>query len=372
LKEVALFGAPHSLYTGRARSYLIKAAIPYREQNMGSQHYGRDVLPKAGGRPGMPTIETTNGDVIRDSAAIIDHFEAETGHPFSPLTPKQRFISRLFDTIGAEGLLRPAMHYRWNFPEENDAFLKFHFEAMMPQRPDKVAWAEAARNDMRGAAQIFGVNPETTELVEKLYLDVVEALNNHFDAYPYLLGGKPCIGDFGLIAPMFAHLGRDPKPLSILQSQAFSVLRWIERMGRLDADVAEYVDPSQDFLDGDQIPDTLLEVLKTVAVDFVPETRAAADTINRWLKEQENLEAGTTVERGLGFSTFEIDGVTVSALAQPYRFYLLKRMQDEFEQMIDADKNETIALLDRCNMGDVIDIKLTREIGRNNNLEVWL
>jgi hypothetical protein len=143
-------------------------------------------------------------------------------------------------------------------------------------------------------------------------------------------------------------------------------------MGRLDADVAEYVDPSQGFLDGDQIPDTLLEVLKTVAVDFVPETRAAADTINRWLKEQENLEAGTTVERGLGFSTFEIDGVTVSALAQPYRFYLLKRMQDEFEQMIDADKHETIALLDRCNMGDVIDIKLTREIGRNNNLEVWL
>jgi len=372
LKEIALFGAPHSLYTGRARSYLIKAGIPYREQNMGSQHYGRDVLPKAGGRPGMPTIETTNGDVIRDSAAIIDHFEAETGHPFSPLTPKQRFNSRLFDTIGAEGLLRPAMHYRWNFPEENEAFLKFHFEAMMPQRPDKVAWAEAARNDMRGAAQIFGVNPETTELVEKLYLDVVEALNNHFAAYPYLLGGKPCIGDFGLIAPMFAHLGRDPKPLSILQSQAFSVLRWIERMGRLDADVAEYVDPSQGFLDGDQIPDTLIEVLKTVAVDFVPETRAAADTINRWLKEQENLEAGTTVERGLGFSTFEIDGVTVSALAQPYRFYLLKRMQDEFEQMIDADKNETIALLDRCNMGDVIDIKLTREIGRNNNLEVWL
>jgi len=372
LKEVTLYGAPHSLFTGRARCYLIKADIPYREQNLGSQHYRTDVLPKAGGRSGMPTIETADGEVIRDGAAIIDRFEAETGHSFSPLTPKQRFISRLFDTIGAEGLLRPAMHYRWNFPEENDAFLKFHFEALMPQRPDKVAWAEAARNAMRGAAQAFGVNPETRELVEKLYLDVVETLNNHFAAYPYLLGGKPSIGDFGLIAPMFAHLGRDPKPLSILQSQAFSVLRWIERMGRLDADVTEYIDPPQGFLDGDQIPETLIEVLKALAVDFVPETRAAADTINRWLKEQENLEAGTTAGRGLGFATFEIDSVTVTALAQPYRFYLLKRAQDEFEQMSETDKNETLALLDRCNMRDLIDIKLTREIGRNNNLEVWL
>lgn len=371
MNAVTLYGAPHSLFTGRARCYLIKAGISYREANMSSQHYRQEVLPKAGNRAGMPTIETASGEVIRDGAAIIDHFEGQSDHPFSPSTPKQRFVSRLFDVIGAEGLLRPAMHYRWNFPEQNDAFLKFHFELLMPQRPDKEERAAAARDNMRGATRAFGVNPETFDLVEKLYFDVLDALDKHFAAHPYLLGGKPCIGDFGMIAPLFAHLGRDPMPLSIMQARANCVLRWVERMNRGEADAAEYDDLAEDYLAGDEIPDSLIEVLKALAVDFVPETRAAAATINEWLAAQENLEAGTTAERGLGFGSFEIDGVTVSALAQPYRFYLLERAQAEFEQMNEGDRQATLDLLDRCKMRDVLDMKLTRGIGRKNNLEVW-
>lgn len=372
MDSVTLYGAPHSLFTGRARCYLIKAGIPYRETSMSSQHFRENVLPKAGNRAGLPTIETADGEVIRDGAAIIDHFEDRSGNTFSPATPKQRFFSRLLDVIGAEGLLRPAMHYRWNFPEQNDAFLKIHFEMIMPSHPEKEARAEAARDRMRGATRGFGVNPETFELTERLYLNVLDRLEEHLKSFPYLLGGRPCIGDFGMIAPLFAHLGRDPKPLSIMQARACSVLRWVERMNRLDADVSEFVDPPEGYLEDDQIPDTLVEALKALAVDFVPETRSAADAINQWLSEQENLTPGTTAERGVGFGSFEIDGVKISALAQPYRFFLLKRAQDEFEQMNEADQQDTLALLERCDMRDILDIKLTRAIGRNNNLEVWL
>ena len=80
----------------------------------------------------MPVIETETGEVIRDGAAIIDHYEEKNGQRFSPSTPKQRTLSLLFDVIGAEGLLRPAMHYRWNFPEENLEFLRFHFSVLHP------------------------------------------------------------------------------------------------------------------------------------------------------------------------------------------------------------------------------------------------
>ncbi len=371
MEPITLYGAPHSLFTGRARCYLIKANIPYREVNFASSHFRAEVLPKAGNRAGMPTIELADGEVIRDGAAIIDHFEQASGNAFSPPTAKQRFFSRLFDTIGAEGLLRPAMHYRWNFPEENDAFLKFHFEGLMAGHPEKESRAEATRNQMRGAARAFGVNPETFELTERLYLNVLDRLNEHFAALPYLLGGKPCIGDFGMIAPLFAHLGRDPKPLSIMQARAPCVLRWVERMNRLEADVGEFVNPPPGFLPDDDIPDTLVDVLKALAVDFVPETRAAADTINDWLANQTDLAPGTTAERGLGFGRFDIDGITLSAMAQPYRFYLLKRAQDEFEKMNDTDRTSTLAILDQCNMREVLEMKLTRDIGRKNNLEVW-
>lgn len=371
METVTLYGAPHSLFTGRARCYLIKAGIPYREANLSSQHYRHNVLPKAGNRAGMPTIETADGTVVRDGAAIIDYFEDQSGHAFSPATPRQRFFSRLFDTIGAEGLLRPAMHYRWNFPEQNDAFLKFHFEALMPGRPDQEARAEAQRDQMRGATRAFGVNPETFDVTERLYLEVLDRLDDHFAQYPYLLGGAPCIGDFGMIAPLFAHLGRDPKPLSLMQSRACSVLRWVERMNREAADAGEFIDSPPGYLPDDEIPSTLVEVLKALAVDFVPETRAAAETINQWLAGQTDLEPGTTAERGLGFGQFTIDGVPVSAVAQPYRFYLLKRAQDEFEQMADADQQATLAILDRCDMREVLDFKLSRAIGRKDNLEVW-
>ena len=41
-----LYGVSHSMYTGRARSYLIKADITYREQAPNSEHYFKTVLPK--------------------------------------------------------------------------------------------------------------------------------------------------------------------------------------------------------------------------------------------------------------------------------------------------------------------------------------
>ena len=130
---IKLYAAPQSLYSGRARSYLIKAGLDYREQPFNTAHFREIVLPKAGGRQGLPTIELEDGTVIRDGAAIIDYFEAQNGHAFSPRTPKQRVLSRLFDVIGAEGLLRPAMHYRWNFDELNVDFLRFYFETLMPE-----------------------------------------------------------------------------------------------------------------------------------------------------------------------------------------------------------------------------------------------
>ena len=60
----------------------------------------------------------------------------------------------------------------------------------------------------RSATRKFGVNPETYEVIESLYADLLAAFDLHFSACPYLLGGRPCLGDFGLIIFLHAHLGR--------------------------------------------------------------------------------------------------------------------------------------------------------------------
>lgn len=99
-----LYGTPLSLYTGKARSYLIKHGLPYRELTPSTKHFEEFVFLRAKKRM-MPTLETADGLVIRDGAEIVDHFEAIAGHPSTPTTPRQRILSRLFDVIGMEGLL---------------------------------------------------------------------------------------------------------------------------------------------------------------------------------------------------------------------------------------------------------------------------
>lgn len=372
MSEITLYGTPLSLYAGKARSYLIKAGLAYRETTPTSNHYKQQVLPKAGNRQSLPTIETEQGDVIRDGTAIIDHYESRNSYRFSPKTPKQKILSKLFDVIGAEGLLRPAMHYRWNFPEQNDQFLKFHFMSLIPRSLDIEKSAEKNMNRMRDAGRSFGAVPESFELVESLYLELLEKLNAHFADQPYLLGGKPCIGDFGMIAPLYGHLGRDPKPLSLMQAHAIQLFRWVERMNRPELDVGEFEIQNGEYLADDQIPDTLIELLKHLAIDFMPETKSAAICINQWLDQQEDLAPATTAERGVGFGIFEVRGMPINALAQPYRFYLLSRVQNEYVALNETDRKEVDLLLKACNMSEVLDIKLSRDIGRKDNLEVWL
>lgn len=372
MAENTLYGSPLSLFTGRARSYLIKAGISYRETLPNTAYFKNVVLPKMGGRQSIPALETNEGVVIRDGAAIIDHFENKSGSYFSPSTPKQRILNLLFDVIGCEGLLRPAMHYRWNFPEQNLNFLQFHFESFVPKGLDKNAMATKRMDQMRGAGRAFGVYPETYDLIESQYTRLIIELDKHFSDQPYLLGGRPSIGDFGMIAPLYGHLGRDPAPLSLMQSKAVRLCRWVERMNRPEPDAGEFENQSEEFLPDDEIPQTLIEMLKHIALDFVPETKAACKFINWWLDEQENLAPGTIVERGVGSVEFETEGVKIAALAQPYRFYLLARMQSEYDALGDADKPNVEALLQACDMKDVLNCRLTREVGRHQNREVWL
>lgn len=372
MNSITLYGGPFSLYTGRARSYLIKEGIDYREEPHASDHFYDVVLPKAGGRRGIPTIEFPDGNVIRDGVAIIDHFEAQNGEKYSPETPKQRIVSSILDAIGAEGLLRACMHYRWNFDQENQDFLKFHFQTIMREENRD----QAARDRMAFIRQTvnpaWGVTPENHDFIEAYHLTMLKTLNAHFANHPYFLGGKPCRGDFGLMAPLYGHLGRDPAPLALMQFHAVRLFRWTERMNRPEPDVGEFSNKQEVYLPDDEVPQTLVEVLKHFSTDFVPETRAACKVINNWLDENKSVPSGTEVERGLVNCQFEIQGSRFETIAQPFRFYVLKRMQDIFEALSESEQEDVKELMSACNMSELLNLKLTRGIGRANNLEVWL
>jgi glutathione S-transferase len=372
-KPHILYAMPHSLYSGRARSYLIKNRIPFEERSTGHESFKAEVLPK-GKLPTIPTLVTPEGQVIRDGAAIIEHFEAVSGRPCQPPGARQQVISSLFDVIGTDGLLRPAMHYRWNFPDDNLAFVRYHFLHSQRDVPEREEKTEAMMNRMRHAAMIFGVTEQSQPVVEALYLEYLDALNTHFERYPYLLGWRPCIGDFGLLAPMYAHLGRDPYPARLMQQRAPAVYRWVERMNREDQDVPECFNAGNDFLANDEVPETLIPVLKILAEDFVPETLAAAELINSWLDEHQPESGAVAVGRlaeALGTADFTVRGETITALAQPHRFYLLQRAQDIFAALAQEEQVCVADIMSDAGMSAVLSTALTRRIVRSDNLEVW-
>ena len=365
-----LYAIPHSLYSGRARSYLIKAGVPFQELSTGHESFKADVLPKAG-LPTIPTLVTAQGEVIRDGAMIIDHFEQESGGAFQPMGVKQHILSLLFDVIGAEGLLRPAMHYRWNFLEQNESFLHYHFlhsQRFTDTREEKTQYMMGR---MKTVAGLWGVAPENFELIESLYLELLLKLNRHFEQTPYLLGWRPSIGDFGMIAPLYAHLGRDPVPANLMQQQAVRVYRWVERMNRYDQDASEYFDAGDDYLADDEVPDTLVEVLKHLAEDFVPETKVHAQVINLWLDENQPA-TGTKAERFLDKASFEIRGQTIESISQPYRFALLQRVQDYFGSLPADQQQQVEEVLAKCKLEELLSIRLNRRLGWENNLDIWL
>ena len=370
-----LYGITHSLYTGRARSYLIKSGTAFSELSSGHKSFKAEVLPESK-LATIPVLVTPEGEVIRDGGAIIEHFEKSSARPFQPSSPKQQIVSTLFDLIGTSGLLRPAMHYRWNYLEENREFLHYHFLHSQPEHSEREAKAQYMMSKMQHAGRLFGVAEETTGLVETLYLEFLDVLNQHLSEYPYLLGWKPSIGDFGLIAPLYAHLGRDPAPLRIMQQRAVRVLRWVERMNRADQDALEFFDPGDSYLEDDRIPETLVAVLRVLAEDLVPETQAAAEVINQWLAENQpepgTSAQGSLAQRMFGMAQFSLRGQSISAVAQSYRFVILQKLQQQYAQLESAQQQDVIHLLQRCGLETLLTVRLDRQLGWSENQDIWL
>ena len=376
-----LYGTPGSLYTAKARSYLIKQHAPFENRAAGEPRFRNEIAPKIG-RWIIPVLESDDGLLVQDGADIIAHFEAmgRARLPAYPTTPLHAVIGQIFELFGGEGLLRPAMHYRWNFDEVNRDFLSIDFPAALAPAEasdaDRAGVFDMASRRMRKAMSSFGVSPDTIPAVEASYAEFLRLFNAHLAASPYLLGGRPTIGDYGLIAPLYAHLGRDPYPADIMKRTSYRVWRWVERMNAPGQDAGEYGDCSQDLFANDAVPNTLKAVLRYVAEDYLPEVRAFVDFTNQWLAARPDIEPGTsglerTQERRIGEVEFSWRGLPVRVGVMPYRLYLLQKVQDVADQATLDGRAAIDRLLDEVGLGELLTLRTTRRVERRNSLEVW-
>lgn len=379
-----LWGTPHSLYTGKARSCLIKKGLTFIERCPSHPDYKARVRP-AVGLVTFPVLETPDGRFIQDSTDIVtflDSLESPAcAQSLTPATPVQLAVARLIDGFGLEGMLQVAMHYRWSYRDEQELFLQTEFGRGLYAGEDRDARRAAGRRVMdffSSSLPSLGITSQTIAAIENAYEELLDALDIHFQRYPYVMGWRVSIADLGLIAPMYAHLGRDPYPTALMKNRAPNVARWVERMQLPQAPDGEYAPYVADWLADDEIPATLEPVLTLLFKDWGPQLRADIANYQQWLDAHPGMEAGQLINFNdsrlvhptLGLVRYDWRGVQVQRASAVHGLWLFQ-MAQAVTRAMSADAGQALAtLLKRTGGEDVMALGLPRPIERRNNVLV--
>ncbi|MES1924865.1 glutathione S-transferase N-terminal domain-containing protein [Salinisphaera sp. T31B1] len=365
-----LYGAPHSLYTGKARCYLRNQGIAYVERPTSHPDFVARIAPKLG-RAIIPVIETPDGEIIQDTIDIIDHFErAGSAWPVYPETPLQRVLAIVIEYFGGQAMRKHAMHYRWSYLEQQRDFLWHAFVSGSGE-----AIAEKVMGRMNSYLPMLGVTDETVALIERSFETLLDTLDAHFAVMPYLLGGRPSIADYGLIAPLFAHLGRDPVPANLMKTRAPRVFRWVERMTAPGLDTVDYPDVEPAFVADDAIPPSLEPFLAYIAEDMFPELDDKLAFFDALIAEQRPDDGAPVADRPhrrqLGAVNTHYRGVPIEVGAEPYLLYVLQRAVDTVQSLDSAEARRVMDALARVGLERAVPLGRDYRVARENNIEVW-
>ena len=334
-----------SYYSGKTRAYLRYKGIAHEEKII--RLWDMRTIRRKVGAQVMPVLLTPEGEWLQDTSTIIDALEQRFPQaPVEPATPRQRVASYLLEAWGDEFWLATAMHYRWNYSENyRRLFRREGGDHLLPFAPrwlknrviDKVA------NNLRGFLPGLGVVSGQIATIERWTTQMLDALDAHFARHAYLLGSKPCHGDFGLIGPLYAHLGRDPYPARELIAPRRHLAAWVQRMQHPDRPQAG------EFLADDAIPDTLTPVFASIFGEFWPQLVATEALI---APARAQLKPGRQLPRGLGPIEISLAGTRYRLDARPYSLWMAQRASDAFAALPAAGQQSVQRWLEAQGAGD--------------------
>ncbi len=168
------------------------------------------------------------------------------------------------------------MHARWSHAENLPFYAAEIGAQIFPWAPRGMQrWAGlqfAKRMIAIARTAGVGISAEQDALIDRWAQTHLDALNQHFSQQPFLFGGRPCLGDYGLIGPLFGHLGRDPWPLRELITPRPHLAAWIARMQNPDAEPGE--------LCAECLDSTILKpALQSIFAEMLPFLQACGDAV---------------------------------------------------------------------------------------------
>lgn len=332
-----LYAAPISLYSGKARAYLRYKEYPFEEVLPSMKILDEVIKPRTGLKM-IPVLITPQDVAIQDTSEIIDHIEASLPkfRPVIPATPLQAFVSRLVELYADEWLLMPAMHYRWAHPREHLWMIINEFgEISQPHWPPvlrPLAGLPMTAYFGLGHGRVLGINATTRPEIERTYERFLGEFDAHLERHAYVLGERPTLADFGLIAPLYAHLYRDPVPGRLMRRLAPRVHGWVERM--IEPEGRSY----GELLAMDTIPETLAPILRHALLEHWP---VIQDTWTRVEAHVRTRAVSKPLPRFLGEHSFGLGKARSVRAVQPYLAWFAQRMIDAYTRL-DASSKEAL------------------------------
>jgi glutathione S-transferase len=219
-----------SPYSVKVRSYFRYKAIPHQWvlRNAASQAE----FEQHAKIPVIPLLVTPEGTGIQDSTPIIDAMEKL--HPEPSIHPDDavaRFISALIEEFGDEWGNKWMFHYRWarDVDQISSAGRLARMRSPDASEETHAVFTEKVRARMVDRVWFVGSNADNAPRIEAGFLEMLALLDKHLGSRPYLFGGRPAFGDFGLWGQIY-EMWTDPTTGALIGGGAPHVLDWVHRM----------------------------------------------------------------------------------------------------------------------------------------------
>jgi glutathione S-transferase len=229
-EDYRIIGAEMSPYSVKVRSYFRYKAIPHQWVLRNPESQAE--FEKHARMPIIPLVVTPEGTGIQDSTPIIDAMEKLNPLPsVHPDDPVASFISALIEEFGDEWGNKWMFHYRWtrDVDQISSAGRIARMRGPSLEEEKHLALAAQVRARMVDRVWFVGSNAVTAPQIEAGFLDMLGLLDRHLATRPYLFGGRPAFGDFGLWGQIY-EMWTDPTPGALIGGCAPNVVNWVHRM----------------------------------------------------------------------------------------------------------------------------------------------
>lgn len=182
----------------------------------------------------IPLLFFPSGETMQDSTPILERLEKD--YPEPAIHPEDKalwFLSCLFEEFGDEWCNKLMFFQRWFYKADAEATgRRLAKECFGGAWWSAIALPIASRLFVRRMVPRLaysGGNETNIPQLKQSFEDLSAMLNTHFQSRSYLMGGRPCFGDFGLWCNLY-QAWTDPTAHAYLEAKAPALVAYIKRM----------------------------------------------------------------------------------------------------------------------------------------------